>query len=137
MQKFCFARAQRRCLHGCKKERLSQGGKGHLAVYYTSPQHISTKFYQEMPINWGAWLIPRFSCFVIFSTPFQDRRLKFSGNKKIHILHIFTKFNLEFILIGVLDRFLDFLVFMNFSTLIQDRWLKFLVYTLHISIKFY
>ena len=48
-----------------------------------------------------------FTLFVIFSTPFQDRRLIFTGVKWDNILHS-QSFIKICILIGVLDRFLNF-----------------------------
>ncbi len=52
-----------------------------------------------------------FLVFMIFSTPIQDRRLKFSGIKYFHILHTFIKFYRD-LLIGwgasSIPRFLSF-----------------------------
>ena len=49
--------------------------------------------------------------FMIFSTPIQDRRLKFSGIEYFHILHTFIKFYRD-LLIGwgasSIPRFLGF-----------------------------
>ena len=54
--------------------------------------HISTKFHQDLPNNWGARSIPRFLGFHDILNSYLKWRLKFSGIEYVYILHISNKF---------------------------------------------
>ena len=65
--------------------------------------------------------------FVIFLTPVQDKRVEFLVIKIVIILHILTKFYKDLLLVGVLNRILDFNVFL-ISLMLQKTIIQYTCY---------
>ena len=75
---------------------------------------------RQLKVIWNAKSIPIFSSFCEFSIPFQDRGLKFSELINYRFYLFSRSFDKICPLIGVLDQFLNFQVFVIFSNPIQD-----------------